>query len=328
VRGTFGAVFADAGLNLGWHAAFMVVTMVVVVGGVHRGIERAAKILMPTLAVMMVWLLVEASGQSGFGRAIDFVFGAHTDKLTPGGVLEALGHAFFTLSLGMGAMITYGSYLSRRENVVATSVTVSVLDTLIALLACMILFPITFTYDMDPAKGPGLVFQNMAIAFAQMDGGGFLGTIFFGLLVFAALTSAISLLEVAASYFIDERGWSRLRAVLTTGVAIAILGAPSALSGSVALFGDGLADVSGRSWFDWFDYISSNWLLPLGGLGIAVFAAWRVADRVREQEYTGGGPVGRFYKGWLLLLKWVVPVAVVLVFLHAIEVIFPPAPPP
>ncbi|MCA9526979.1 MAG: sodium-dependent transporter, partial [Myxococcales bacterium] len=318
VPGLFGAMYADPGTNLLWHGLFMGLTVFIVLGGVQKGVERWSRILMPMLFVMMLGLLVQAASMDGFGKALDFVFGLHADKLKPAGVLEALGHSFFTLSLGMGAMLTYGSYLSKKDDIVTASAAITLLDTAIALMACMVLFPITFTFGMEPSAGPGLVFMNIPVALAQVPGGLFLSVVFFALLTFAALTSAISLLEVAAAYFIDEKGWSRGKAVGVTGGAILVLGIPSALSGGTELFGKSFEGVFGKNWFDLFDYIASNWLLPLGGLGIALFAAWRVGDAARRVEFGEQTAWGRLYLGWLLVLRFVVPVAVVAVFLHLI----------
>ena len=317
----FDALFASNELNLFWHVIFMTVTVGVVVGGVSKGLERWSRILMPALFVLMIILLVNSFTLDGFGRALDFVFGFHTEQLTASGVLEALGHAFFTLSLGMGAMLTYGSYLRRDDDIMSASITISVLDTVIALTASMILFPIIFTFNMEPGAGPGLVFVSVPIALSQLPAGGFLSFIFFALLVFAALTSSISMLEVVTSYMIDEKGWLRSRATLVSGAIIAVIGIPSALSGGTALFGSGFAEIFGRNWFDTFDYLVSNWMLPLGGLGIALFTAWRVDDAIRHREFLNGTKLAFFYRTWLFLLKFVVPVGIVLVFLHAIGLI-------
>ncbi|MFH1811072.1 MAG: sodium-dependent transporter [Pseudomonadota bacterium] len=320
----FGQIYQDTGLNLFWHVVFMALTVGIVIGGVRGGVERAARVLMPVLFVMMLALLVYAMTLDGFGQGLRFVFAPHRESLSSAGVLEALGHSFFTLSLGMGAMLTYGSYLSPRESVVATSAAVTLLDTFIALMACLILFPITFSFGMEPAAGPGLVFTNIPIALSQVPAGAVWSTVFFLLLVFAALTSAISLLEVAAAYFIDERGWSRRRAVLLCGAAITVFGIPSALSGGTALFGSGVQALTGRNWFDTFDYLASNWMLPLGGLGIALFVSWRVGDAARREALAQGSTLGvlkGFYLTWLSLLRYVVPVAIVAIVLHAIGVL-------
>ncbi|MDX1643389.1 MAG: sodium-dependent transporter [Thermoanaerobaculia bacterium] len=317
----FQSLDQDGALSLLWFVLFMAATVAVVLGGVRRGIERWSVLLMPALLLMMLGLLWHAARLEAFPRAFDFVFGFDADKLTPAGVLEALGHAFFTLSVGMGGMLTYGSYLSRRESVVGNALAVGALDTLIALIACLIIFPITFSFGMEPAAGPGLIFASLPIAFAQMPAGRLLATTFFSLLLFAALTSAISLLEVAAAFFIDEKGWSRRKATIVSGLGITLLGVPAALTGSTRLFGADFARLVGKEWFAWIADLASNWMLPVGGFLMAVFAAWILPERMRHQEFVTGTRLGRLYRGWLLLLRYFVPLAVVAVFLHSIGLI-------
>ncbi len=329
VEALFGQVYADPGINLFWHGLFMLLTIAIVAAGVNAGVERWSRILMPLLFLMILALVLRAAGTDGFGPALDFVFGAHSDRLTPAGVLEALGHSFFTLSLGMGAMLTYGSYLRARDDVVTTSLAVGGLDTLISLMACMMIFPIIFVAGLTPAAGPGLVFVSLPIAFGQLPGGALWAAVFFVLLAVAALTSAISLLEVAVSHAIDWRGVSRRRAAIGIGAVIFVLGIPSALSGGTPLFGSDFAAATealfgeghGKNWFDLADYLASNWMLPLGGLGIAVFVAWRMGEHAREQAFRAGSRFARLYWGWVWLLRYIVPVGVVAVFLHALGII-------
>ncbi len=329
VKALFGAVYADPGINLFWHGLFMFMTVSIVVAGVHRGVERWSRVLMPMLFFMIIALVLRASGSDGFERGLEFVFSPHAENLTRAGVLEALGHSFFTLSLGMGAMLTYGSYLRTDEDIVFTSLAVGGLDTLISLLACMVIFPIIFTAGLKPGVGPGLVFVSLPIAFGGMPGGSLWALVFFVLLALAALTSAISLLEVAVSHFVDLHGWTRRRATVVIGTLIFLLGIPSALSGGTALFGTDIQQLTahlfgaghGKNWFDLFDYLASNWMLPLGGLGIAVFVAWRMGDEARRQAFTTGSRFARAYWLWVWLLRYIVPVGVVAVFLHAVDVI-------
>jgi NSS family neurotransmitter:Na+ symporter len=317
----FETLYASGPLNIGAHLVFMGLTILVVLGGVAKGLERWSRILMPALLVMMLILLGRAFMLEGFGRGFEFVFGLHTEQLSGRGVLEALGQAFFTLSLGMGAMITYGSYLRREDDIMSAAITISALDTLIALLAAIVLFPIIFTYGMQPAQGPGLVFITIPIALAQMPGGSFLASVFFLLLVFAALTSSISMLEVATSYFIDENHWSRAKATLISGAAVAAIGIPSALAGGPGFFGAGMNALVGANWFDAADYLVSNWMLPLGGLGISLFTAWRLDDAIRHDHFLAGSKLKVFYQAWLALLRFVVPFAIVLVLLHALGIL-------
>ena len=328
IPGVFGGLYASPGWNLTWHAVIMALVVGIVIGGVHKGLERWNEILMPALFLMLLVLLVKAMTLGGFRQALSFVFAPNAENLTRAGVLEALGHSFFTLSLGMGAMLTYGSYLERDADIVGASFAICFFDTLIALMACMILFPITFTYGMDPAGGPGLVFQNLPVAFAQMPGGMLWSTLFFVLLTLAALTSAVSLLEVAVSYFIDEHHWGRRAATAFCGVIVFLFGVPSALSGGSAMFGERFAGLTrllgfreGKNWFDFFDYLSSNWMLPLGGLFIALFVAWRIDADTRAHAFKSGSRWHFLYLAWLQLLRYLVPVAVLAVFLHLVGVI-------
>ena len=328
IEGIFGALFANEKLNVFWHIVFMGITISIVIAGVKKGIEFWSRILMPALFVLMLILLVYAMTTGGFGRGFTFIFGFHMEKFhIARSTLDALGQAFFSLSLGMGALLTYGSYLRRDEDLVSASITITALDTGVALMAALILFPILFAAGRDPAAGPGLVFISLPIAFSQMAGGLVLAPLFFFLLTFAALTSAISLLEVATAYFIDERGWTRMKATLVTGGSIMILGIPSALGGGPGLFGQKFMSLTqpvfgdnGKNWFDVLDYLASNWMLPLGGLGIGLFVAWRVGDAAREQGFKTGTKLGKLYWSWVRLLRFVVPIAVILILLNAIGV--------
>ena len=316
----FGALYSSGWLNLFWSIVFMALTVGVVVGGVRRGIERGTRILMPALFVMLLILLGKALTLDGFGEAFNFVFGFHADRLTAGGILEALGHAFFTLGVGVGVMLTYGSYVGRDADIGKDAVVITGLDTLIALVACLVIFPITFSFGLEAGEGPGLVFTTLPVAFGQMPAGSLLATVFFALLVFAALTSSISLLEVPVAFLIDEWGWSRKRATLAAGGFIVLLGIPSALTGAVPFLGQGLQEIFGKNWFDLVFDTAANLMLPAGGLGFAIYTAWRLGE-VRRREQFSSGLSARMYTSWLLVLRWLVPVAVVVVVLHALGVV-------
>ncbi|MCA9593164.1 MAG: sodium-dependent transporter [Myxococcales bacterium] len=316
----FGTLYGAGDINLFWHFLFMLTTIAIVVGGVQKGIEAWSRVLMPALFAMLLVLLVDAAFQPGFSKALSFLFSPHADKLHPAGVLEALGHSFFTLSLGMGAMLTYGSYLSKDTDLVTASLLVSVLDTAVALVACMVLFPIIFSFGMAPEAGPGLVFKSMPIAFSQMRGGMLLTIVFFALLFFAALTSAISLLEVVASTIIDQLGWSRRRAVLVSGGAIFVFGIPSALSGGAQMFKK-WESLFGKNFFDTVDYLASNWLLPLGGLFIALFVGWVMPEAERADEFKRGSRFAGLYQVWLLSLRYLVPLAILVLWLFSVEIL-------
>lgn len=308
IEADFEGLSASVPRSLLWAALFMLVTILIVSAGVARGIETACKVLMPTLLIIMLIMVGYACFQPGFPAAFAFVFHPNAHNLHASGVLEALGHSFFTLSLGMGAMITYGSYQATRKNLTSQAITIAALDTGIALLACLMMFPILFTCGLPPGAGPGLAFVSMPLAFAQLGAAGqVLATLFFGLLVFAALTSSISLLEVVGSYFIDERRWSRRRAVWTLGGLGFLIGIPSAIAACPGLFED-------KNFFDTVDYLATNWMLPLGGLFIALYAGWVMPARLRDAQLEGLGP--GFVRAWLLAIRFVCPVLVLLVFLQ------------
>jgi NSS family neurotransmitter:Na+ symporter len=310
----FGAFLGDAYRQLFWHATFMALVIAIVVGGVAKGLERWNKILMPALLVILAVLLVSSLRSEGAGEGIAFMFRTDFHKLTGKAWLEALGHSFFTLSLGMGAMLTYGSYLSTKADVVRAAVTIGVLDTTIALAAGLVIFPVVFTFGLDPDSGPGLIFKTLPVAFSQMVGGRLFAFLFFVLLAFAALSSAISLLEVVVAYFVDERGWSRPKATLGMGAVIFLLGVPSALSFNVMSTVHLYAKMS---FFDSLDTLATNYMLPLGGLGIALVTGWRIARNHLEEEFRQGGA----FRVWYPLVRYVAPLAVVVILLHKMGVL-------
>jgi len=299
--------------QLFWQALFMAMTVLIVIGGVKKGLERANRVLMPVLFLILVGLAGFGLVSPGGARALDFLFAPDWSKLDPPAMLEALGHAFFSLSLGMGAILTYGSYAAEEISIPKVAITVSAMDTLVALLSGLAIFPIVFSYGMAPAAGPGLVFKTLPILFSQMPGGSVIAVLFFLLLVFAALTSAISLLEVVVAYYCDERKWDRRRATVVMGLVIFAIGVPSALSSNL------LKDwqlIGERNFLDSVDFIATNYLLPLGGLLITLFAGWVLTPSVAKAELTKGAAVSWFYPLWRFLIRYVSPVLVALVLLN------------
>ena len=320
VQSRFLDIYQDGWTSFFWSSLFMMMTILVVSAGISQGIERWCKVLMPALLAIIVFMVVYAAFQPGFAAAARFVFEPAAHRLQPSGVLEALGHAFFTLSLGMGALITYGSYQNSKENLLKQSLVIAGLDTAIALLACLMMFPIIFSYGGEATAGPGLVFISMPVAFAEMSSGGMLLSIlFFGLLLFAALTSGISLLEVVASYFIDERGWSRRKAAWILGGAIVLFSGFSAFAADPDFALTSWESGYGKNFFDTMDYLVSNWFLPVGGLLIAIYAGWFLQRRFVKQEFEGVTPV--VVSAWLLLIRFVAPILVIIVLLQKIGVL-------
>ncbi|MBT0664436.1 sodium-dependent transporter [Geobacter pelophilus] len=299
--------------QLFWQAVFMLMTVIIVIGGVKSGLERANKIMMPILFLILLVLAGLGLNSPGGAQAVRFLFSPDWSKLDPPAMLEALGHAFFSLSLGMGAMLTYGSYADEETSIPKVAITVSLMDTLVALLSGLAIFPIVFTYGMEPAAGPGLVFKTLPVLFSRMPGGTIIATLFFLLLVFAALTSSISLLEVVVAYYCDENRWGRKKATLVMGAIIFLIGVPSALSNNM------LKDVhiiGARNFLDSIDLACTNYILPLGGLLIALFSGWVMTQGIAKGELLKGDTNAYIYPAWHFLIKYVAPVLVALVFLN------------
>ena len=239
------------------------------------------------------------------------MFNPDFSKLTATGFLSALGHAFFTLSLGMGAMITYGSYMGRGANIVRDAITISILDTVIALMAGIAIFSLVFHYGMEPGQSVGLIFKTLPVLFKET--GRLISVPFFVLLTFAALTSAISLLEVVVSYFVDQLGWKRIKATIIMGTVTYLIGILSAVvSWQVSFRGEQ------QGFLDIFDYLTTNYMLPIGGVLTCLFVAWVMKEKEVQEEF---GSAGIAYKGMRILLGYVTPVAVLLVLLHGLELL-------
>jgi len=311
----FSGLLASDLSQLFWQAVFMGLTIFIVLGGVSRGLERANKVMMPILFLILVSLAGYGIFSPGGAEAFRFLFYPDWSRLDPPSMLEAMGHAFFSLSLGMGAMLTYGSYADEKTNIPTVAITVSVMDTCVALLSGMAIFPIVFTYGMQPAAGPGLVFKTLPIIFSQMPGGTVIAILFFLLLVFAALTSSISLLEVVVAYYCDEKKWDRKKATLVMGGIIFLLGVPSALSNNLL---KDLHFIGERNFLDSVDLLCTNYLLPLGGLLIAIFTGWVLTTRLARGEIEKGAVRFQLYPAWHFLIKYVSPILVALVFLNKI----------
>ena len=317
----FADLYVNGPLNVFWHFVMMIFTTLIVYRGIKGGIERSTKILMPALLGILIILLMNSMFSEGAGPGLRFLFSPDFSKLSPKAVLEAVGHGFFTLSLGMGAMITYGSYLKKEGDIARPAMAIVAFDTVIALLAGMVIFPIVFAYGFEPGAGPGLVFRTLPVVFSRMPGGTFMAILFFLLLFLAALTSAISLLEVVISYLVDSGKLKRHQAAIVSGAAIFSLGILSALSGGP--FSHIKVPFIGKNLFDSFDYLATNWILPLGGILIATFTGWALPDDIRKVEFLQNAPWWWHYKLWLFSIRWVTPIGVLLVFLHLIGVLEP-----
>lgn len=294
-----------------WHTVFMFATAVIVAMGVSGGLERSCKIMMPGLGLLLIGLVVYAAVVSGpaFGQAFSFLFTPNWSALTGEAVLAALGHAFFSLSLGMGIMMAYGSYLGKDVNLISTARTVVILDVIVAILSGLAIFPLVFANGLQPGKGAGLIFVTLPIAFGNMTGGTILGVLFFIFLTFAALTSSISLLEPTVELLEEKTPLGRKSATLLSSVVIWALGVACVLSfnewQNVTLFGKNI--------FDLLDYFTSKLMLPLTGLGTIIFAGWMMNQETIRRELNLSPAL---FAGWKFLCRIVIPIAVIFILIY------------
>lgn len=304
----FGNLLGSPGILALWHTAFMALVIWIVARGVTKGLEGAVRTMMPALLLLLLILVGYGITTGHFGEAMAFMFRPDWSAVTGGVVLAAMGQAFFTLSLGMGIMMAYGSYLGEEVSLLGTARTVIVLDTVIALLAGMAIFPIVFANGMSPSEGPGLIFVNLPVAFGNMAGGTLLGLMFFLLLTFAALTSAISLLEPTVELVEERTPLSRVGATIISGAAVWVLGIAALLSFNIwddVLF-------FGLNIFDLLDTFTSKVMLPLTGLGAIIFVAWCLDRNSVTQEL---GLTGGKEQLWNLVARYVAPIGVIAVFI-------------
>ncbi len=316
--GLFGSFITDMTLPIIYHAIFMTVVVYIVIRGIKGGIEKISTFLMPVLLILVLVLIARGLMLPGASKGLEFYLIPDWSQLSnPELWSAALGQAFFSLSLGMGTMLTYGSYLSKKENLPSVSISVSLIDTGIAFLAGLLVLPAVFAFGFDNSAGPGLTFITLPAVFDQMVGGQFFGTLFFVLLALAALTSAISILEVLVAYVTEEFGVSRCKATSCIGFLVFLVGITCSYSlGPWSEF-----KVFGYGMFDLLDKTSSNILLPLGGLLIAIFVGWTNNDDMMK-EITNNGKVDFWWKNiFVVMVKYITPVAVVYILLNSIGIV-------
>lgn len=294
---------------------FMILSAAIVIIGIKKGIEKYTKILMPLLVVILIFLCIKSVTLDGAKAGLEFLFKPDFSKLSADGILSALGHAFFTLSLGMGTLITYGSYIKKDNNLINTVINVTVADTVIAILAGVAIFPAVFAFGIAPTEGPGLIFITLPNVFHQMPGGFIFSILFFVLLSVAALTSSISILEVVVAYFKEEFNMGRKASTVLATVLISILGVLCSLSMGVL----SPYEFFGLNMFDLMDWISANLLLPTGGMFIALFVGWHFGrKKVKEEVAQGGTLSGTLLSIFMFLVKFIAPIAIAIVMLNKI----------
>jgi len=313
----FGGFITNATEPLIWTVIFLAINVVIVAKGVASGIEKAGKVLMPVLFGILILIAIRSISLPGAGAGLTFLFKPDFSAVTGQTFLAALGQAFFSLSLGMGCMITYGSYLNKKENLQSNALIVTLMDTGVAILAGIAIFPALFAFGMEPAGGPGLVFVVVPTIFAEMGGAGvFFSAIFFIALTVAALTSSVSLLEVVVAYLIDQKKMERKKSVYLSSAIMIVLCVLASLSlGSMS----GVT-VLGVGAFDFFDILTDKIFLAIGGLLLAVFVGWFVKKEDLKDELTNGGTIEfKLFEVWYNLVKYIIPVAIAIVAFMGIK---------
>lgn len=294
---------------------FLGLTALVISLGVQKGIEKISKILMPVLFILLLFMVVRSLTLPGAKEGLRFLFHPDFSKLTGAGVLSALGQSFFSLSLGMGAMVTYGSYIRKEDSLFKTSLWISICDLLVAILAGVVIFPAVFSFGMDPAGGPQLVYVVLPNVFNSMPMGGLFAAVFFVLLGIAALTSTISLQEIIVAFDVEEFHWSRRKSAIVSMLVVFVIGIFCALS-----FGP-LQDVKlfGRTFFDLFDLITASYLMPIGALAMTIFLGWFYPKVDVKDEITNGGALkGNLFELYYFILRFVAPIALIIIIISGI----------
>jgi NSS family neurotransmitter:Na+ symporter len=299
------------------HTAFLLVTTLIVIVGIKDGIEKFSKVMMPLLFFMVVAIAIYSMTLPGASAGLDYLFNPDFSKITGKAIAAALGQAFFSLSLGFGTIMTYASYVSKKENIMFQSAATAVSDLMFALIAGMAIMPAVFAFGLNPQSGPGLVFETLPFVFGQMPAGGVVAILFFLALLVAALTSSISMLEVAVAYLVEEKKFSRLWACVVLFAVCWVVGTVCSLS-----FGP-LSDIKigGGNIFDFFDNLSSNILMTLGSLLTVLFVGWRLKKTDVYDEFTNGDTLSRNAKlfGVLwFLIRYVCPLAIAAIFISGL----------
>lgn len=308
IENTFVGLITNPIQPLFWHLVFMFMTTYIVLKGIGGGIEKYSKLLMPALFVLLVVLAFRVLTLDGAMEGLRWYLTPDFSEITIQTVLNALGQVFFSLSLGMGAILTYGSYLSKKEDIPSNAVLISVADLSIAVLAGLIIIPAVFAFGLEPNTGPALIFMTLPAVFGSMPLGSFFGFLFFVLLTIAALTSAISLLEVVVAHFIDMKKWDRKKAALIAGIAIFALGIPVSLS-------QGGITIANIDFLDVFDIITSKVFLPLGGLMTVIFVGWVWGGKNALEHIRQEGVKFGLGEAWLFLAKFILPIVLLYILI-------------
>lgn len=303
-------------ISVTWHALFTVIVMSIVLSGVRQGIEKWSRIMTRALFVMLIILVIYCTSLPGFNQAWQFIFMPNANSFKPSSIIEALGLAFFTLSLGQGIMFSYGSYMKQEDNIPTMAGVVATAVIIVSILGALTIFPVVFSFGFEPAAGTGLIFQTLPYLFAQLPGGQVLATVFFILFVFTAITSAVAFIEVCATNLMELYGLKRSTSVYTICALTFIVGIPSAYAWVNGIFHD-WTDIYGTNFLDTLDRLVSIWLIPIGGLITALFAGWAWNKKDAEHHFCqGAGGWSSLFGLWRFWLKWVIPALIFLIILQ------------
>ena len=316
ISAEFNALLADPTQLTIWHAVFMTITMLILIRGLRKGIERTVQVLMPLLFILLLVMVAYAAVEGDMAAGLHFMFDFDISAINARVVLMAIGHAFFSIGVAMGLMMGFGAYLGKEISIAKSALIISAMDTAVALIAGIAIFPIVFANGLDPAEGPGLVFVTLPIAFGNMTGGIIFGTLFFVLLFFAALTSAIGTLEPAVAWVEEHRGVKRSTAAIMICGSAFVIGLGTVFSFNIWSewhplgFTGRFADTG---FFDLLDYITVNLMMPASGLLLALFVGWRISPQAVADELNIQNPW--FFRTWFWLLRWVVPISITGIFI-------------
>jgi len=318
------ATAVSAGFNANWfgvfvaHSVFMTITIYISANGISGGLEKAVKYMMPLLFTILVGMVAYAAVAGEFTRAVTYLFTPDITRIDANVIIDAFGQAFFSVSVGATTLMAYGSYLNRKDSIADSAAMIVTADTVVALLAGLAIFPIVFAYGLDAGGGPGLVFETVPLAFGNMPGGVLFGTLFFVLLAVAAITSSISLLEVPVAWLASKDNWTRKKAAIVSGLVIWVLGFLSVLSLNVlsGFYPLGFAGIE-KTFFDIFDYLTSNIMLPITGLLTAVFVGWFVPQAISREELQIL-TANHWFKGWMIMMRFGVTAVLLIVFYNLV----------
>lgn len=318
VKSSFDSLTSSAPKLIAWTSFMLLVTVAVVAKGLQKGLERCVRYMMPAMFLLLLIIAGYSASYGEFAQTLQFMFAPDFSKLTIDAVLEALGHSFFTLSLASGVMIMYGAYLPNNTSIVKTSMWIALADTMVALIAGIAIFPIVFANGLEPSAGPGLIFQTLPLAFGHMPAGQFIGSLFFIMLVFAAFTSAIALIESSVAWLVEKKGFSRITSAALSGFGLWLLSLLSVFSFTGASWAELHWFESSMNFFEIIDYLTAKIMLPLGGFFIALFVGWCVKKQDLAMELKLSSLMFLICSN---LLKFISPLIILIVFLNLIGVL-------